>query len=173
MSDRWAWNGTVKECSSLTWFMTPVLAPGSDRASSISGGWKVIVWPPVRHNNWSLPWLLRGLSDTMSARPWEGKPMTSTEPVHTESETHQWTIDVGDHPTRTDSPEYVAAKNKMNEIATGATALIYGQPPFQDHHGSALWLKDAQGWFLVRNLAGIEWSAQFCADPEKVDLLRQ
>jgi len=99
--------------------------------------------------------------------------MTSTEPVHTESETHQWTIDVGDHPTRTDSPEYVAAKNKMNEIATGATALIYGQPPFQDHHGSALWLKDAQGWFLVRNLAGIEWSAQFCADPAKVDLLRQ
>ena len=26
---------------------------------------------------------------------------------------------------------------------------------------------------MVRNLAGIEWSAQFCADPAKVDLLRQ
>ena len=99
--------------------------------------------------------------------------MSSTEPVHTESETHGWTIDVGDHPTRTDSPEYVAAKKKMTEIATGATGLIYGQPPYQDHHGSALWLQDAQGWFLVRNLAGIEWSAQFCADPAKVDLLRQ
>ena len=99
--------------------------------------------------------------------------MSSTEPVHTESETHGWTIDVGDHPTRTDSPEYVAARNKMIEIATGATGLIYGQPPYQDHHGSALWLQDAQGWFLVRNLAGIEWSAQFCADPAKVDLLRQ
>lgn len=99
--------------------------------------------------------------------------MTSSEPVHTESETHTWTIDVGDHPTRTDSPEYVAAKKQMNEIAAGATGLIYGQPPYQDHHGSALWLQDAQGWFLVRNLAGIEWSAQFCADPAKVDLLRQ
>ncbi len=99
--------------------------------------------------------------------------MSSTEPVHTESETHGWTIDVGDHPTRSDSPEYVAARKKMTEIATGATGLIYGQPPYQDHHGGALWMKDAQGWFLVRNLAGIEWSAQFCADPAKVDLLRQ
>ncbi len=99
--------------------------------------------------------------------------MSSTEPVHTESETHGWSIDVGDHPTRTDSPEYVAARKKMIQIATGATGLIYGQPPYQDHHGSALWLQDAQGWFLVRNLAGIEWSAQFCADPAKVDLLRQ
>jgi hypothetical protein len=61
----------------------------------------------------------------------------------------------------------------MNQIAAGTTGLVYGSPPFQDHHGSALWLKDAQGWFLVRNLAGIEWSAQFCADPAKVDLLRQ
>ena len=101
--------------------------------------------------------------------------MTSTqpEPVHSESETHSWNINVPDHPNRADSPEYVAARTKMNEIAAGTTGLVYGSPPFQDHHGSALWLKDAQGWFLVRNLAGIEWSAQFCADPAKVDLLRQ
>ena len=99
--------------------------------------------------------------------------MTSNEPVHTETETHSWTIDVPDHPTRADSPEYVAAREKMNEIAGQATGLIYGPGPFQDHHGSALWLQDAQGWFMVRNLAGIEWSAQFCADPAKVDLLRQ
>jgi Family of unknown function (DUF6424) len=101
--------------------------------------------------------------------------MTSTEPdpVHSESEAHPWSINVPDHPQRADSPEYVAARTKMNQIATGATGLVYGQAPFQDHHGSALWLKDAQGWFLVRNLAGIEWSAQFCADPAKVDLLRQ
>jgi hypothetical protein len=58
-------------------------------------------------------------------------------------------------------------------MATGATGLVYGPAPFQDHHGGALWLKDAQGWFLVRNLVGIEWSAQFCAEPAKVDLLRQ
>ena len=99
--------------------------------------------------------------------------MTSTEPVHSESEEHQWTIQVPDHPVRADSPEYVAARKKMNEIAGEATGLIYGPAPFQDHHGGALWLKDDQGWFLVRNLAGIEWSAQFCADPAKADLLRQ
>jgi hypothetical protein len=99
--------------------------------------------------------------------------MTSNEPVHTESQTHGWTIDVPNHPTRQDSPEYVAARQKMTEIAGQATGLIYGPGPFQDHHGGALWLQDAQGWFMVRNLAGIEWSAQFCADPAKVDLLRQ
>jgi uncharacterized protein DUF6424 len=99
--------------------------------------------------------------------------MTSNEPVHSESETHPWSIQVPNHPTRSDSPEYVAARQKMNEIAAGATGLIYGSAPFQDHHGGALWLKDDQGWFLVRNLAGVEWSAQFCAEPGKIDLLRQ
>jgi Family of unknown function (DUF6424) len=99
--------------------------------------------------------------------------MTSSEPVHTESETHPWTVDIPDHPARQDSPEYVAARKKMNEMAGQATGLIYGPGPYQDHHGGALWLQDAQGWFMVRNLAGIEWSAQFCADPAKVDLLRQ
>ena len=92
---------------------------------------------------------------------------------HTETETHGWTIDVADHPSRTDSPEYVAARRQMNEIAGQAAGLIYGPGPFQDHHGGALWLKDAQGWFMVRNQAGIEWSAQWCADPAKVNLLRQ
>jgi Family of unknown function (DUF6424) len=99
--------------------------------------------------------------------------MTSPEPVHSESEDHKWDINVPNHPTRADSPEYVAARNKMNQIAAGATGLVYGPPPYQDHHGGALWMKDAQGWFLVRNLAGVEWSAQFCADPVKIDLLRQ
>ena len=99
--------------------------------------------------------------------------MSSTEPVHSESEKDPWSINVADHPTRADSPEYVAARQKMNQIAAGATGLIYGSPPYQDHHGGALWLKDGQGWFLVRNVAGIEWSAQWCADPAKVDLLRQ
>jgi Family of unknown function (DUF6424) len=99
--------------------------------------------------------------------------MSSTEPVHSESETHPWSIQVPNHPVRSDSPEYVAARKKMNEIATGATGLVYGSAPFQDHHGGALWLKDDQGWFLVRNLAGVEWSSQFCADPAKIDLLRQ
>jgi hypothetical protein len=99
--------------------------------------------------------------------------MSSNEPVHTESEAHPWSVNVPDHPVRQDSPEYVAARRKMNQMAAQATGLVYGPGPFQDHHGGALWLKDSQGWFMVRNLAGIEWSAQFCADPSKVDLLRQ
>jgi hypothetical protein len=99
--------------------------------------------------------------------------MTSPDAVHTEAEAHDWGINVPNHPTRADSPEYVAARSKMNEIAGQAAGMVYGQGPFQDHHGGALWLHDSQGWFLVRNQAGIEWSAQFCADPAKVDLLRQ
>lgn len=99
--------------------------------------------------------------------------MTSPESAHSESESHAWDINVANHPARADSPEYVAARAKMNEIAGHATGLIYGQGPFQDHHGGALWLQDGQGWFIVRNQAGIEWSAQFCAEPAKVDLLRQ
>jgi len=94
-------------------------------------------------------------------------------PVHSESESHPWSINVPNHPTRADSPEYVKARTQMNELAGQSTGLIYGTGPFQDHHGGALWLKDGQGWFMVRNQAGIEWSAQFCASPKKVDLLRQ
>src|SRR6266849_2908305 len=96
-----------------------------------------------------------------------------TSPVHPESESHPWDINVPNHPARQDSPEYVAARKQMNDVAGQAAGLIYGQGPYEDHHGGALWLQDAQGWFLVRNLCGIEWSAQFCADPVKVDLLRQ
>ncbi len=99
--------------------------------------------------------------------------MTTPEPAHSESETHPWRIDIPDHPARTDSSEYRAARAKMNEMAGESAGLIYGSGPYEDHHGSSLWLKDARGWFMVRNLAGIEWSAQFCADPAKVDLLRQ
>src|SRR5215467_6806569 len=99
--------------------------------------------------------------------------MANPESVHPEAESHAWAIDVPNHPARQDSPEYVAARSKMNQLAAQVTGLIYGQGPFQDHHGGALWLHDGQGWFMVRNQAGIEWSAQFCADPAKVDLLRQ
>ena len=98
---------------------------------------------------------------------------TEPDPDHAETETHTWSVNIPDHPARQDSPEYIAARKQMNDLAAQATGLIYGPAPFEDHHGSALWLQDSQGWFLVRNLAGIEWSAQFCADPAKVDLLRQ
>ena len=60
----------------------------------------------------------------------------------------------------------------MNEVADTIDDFLYGGPDFEDHHGGGLWLKDEDGWFIVRNIAGVEWSAQFCADPKKVDQLR-
>jgi uncharacterized protein DUF6424 len=97
--------------------------------------------------------------------------------THTESEDHPWTIAIPDHVGRTDSPEYVKSRAKMNEIASDIAGtpdgLFFGAGPWQDHHGGALLLKDGQGWFMVKNLVGMEWSSQFCADPAKVDKLRQ
>jgi hypothetical protein len=60
----------------------------------------------------------------------------------------------------------------MNKMAKNVKGFFYGASPYQDHHGGGLWLKDDEGWFVVRNVAGIEWSAQFCADPAKIDALR-
>lgn len=91
---------------------------------------------------------------------------------HTEHEDKPWTVEIPDHPRREDSPEYVASRKRMNQIARTVPGFFYGAPPYQDHHGGGLWLKDEDGWFLVRNLAGIEWSAQFCASPVQVDKLR-
>jgi hypothetical protein len=61
----------------------------------------------------------------------------------------------------------------MHSLVASLPHRIYGDEPVEDHHGGGLWLKDDDGWFLVRNQIGIEWSASFCADPAKVDLLRQ
>jgi Family of unknown function (DUF6424) len=92
--------------------------------------------------------------------------------THTEHEDHPWTIRIPDHPDRTSSSEYVRSRKKMNAFAEGISPFFYGDPDYEDHHGGGLWLKDEDGWFLIRNVAGIEWSAQFCADPAKVDQLR-
>jgi uncharacterized protein DUF6424 len=86
--------------------------------------------------------------------------MTTGE--HTEHEDHGWQIEIPDHPPRTDSPEYVASRAKMHELADSGTFYAAAGETTQDHHGAGLWLKDADGWFLVKNLAGIEWSAQWC-----------
>ncbi len=92
--------------------------------------------------------------------------------THTEHEDHPWDIDIPDHAARTDSPEYVASRAKMNALTATMPAPPYGSGSIQDHHGGGLWLKDADGWFLIKNLAGMEWSSQFCADPAKIDRLR-
>ena len=97
-----------------------------------------------------------------------GDPDTS----HTEREDHGWTRNIPDHPPRTDSADYVRSRTRMNAMAHGVSPFFYGPPDYEDHHGGGLWLKDDDGWFIVRNVAGIEWSAQFCADPAKVDQLR-
>jgi uncharacterized protein DUF6424 len=111
-----------------------------------------------------------------------GTPHRPSEPIleapvadaHTEHEDHPWTIEIAGHPRRADSPEYVKSRALMNKITREVPGFsYYGPPPWQDHHGGGLWVKDAGGWFLLRNLAGIEWSAQFAADPARVDLLRQ
>jgi hypothetical protein len=46
------------------------------------------------------------------------------------------------------------------------------KPAVQAHHGGSLWVFDGNGWFLLLNAAGVEWSAQWSADPAKVDALR-
>ena len=99
------------------------------------------------------------------------KPNVSSAPpgTHPEHEDYPWSIAVQDHPARADTPEYVASQKKMNEIATGVKEFYYGDSPIRTTTAVDLWLKDDQGWFLVKNTAGIEWSAQFCADPTKID----
>jgi hypothetical protein len=77
------------------------------------------------------------------------------------------------HPPRTASPYYVRARKALHQIVGTLSQPYYGPEPIEDHHGGGLWVFDDEGWFLVRNLFGIEWSGQFCADPAKVDRLRQ
>jgi hypothetical protein len=102
------------------------------------------------------------------------QPPGPTDPVQDqESETDRWAVNIAGHPVRTDSPEFDHSKELLTNMAISVSGLLYGQPPYDDHHGGGLWLKDADGWFMVRNIAGIEWSAQFCADPAKVDEIRR
>ena len=92
--------------------------------------------------------------------------------THTEHEIMPWTISIPDHPARFDSPEYKKSRATMNQTAGEIDDFYYGGAPYQDHHGGGLWMKDAAGWFMVKNVAGMEWSSQFCADPARVDMLR-
>ena len=77
------------------------------------------------------------------------------------------------HPPRKDSAYYIKSRKALHKICGTIPHLYYGREPVQDHHGGGLWVYDDDGWFFVRNLFGIEWSGQFCADPAKIDLLRQ
>jgi len=93
---------------------------------------------------------------------------------HTVGETDPWKINVADHADRKTSRDFAAAKRLADKILAtlGLDGQFYGTSVIQMHHGGSLWLFDNAGWFMVQNQAGIEWSAQFCADPKKVDHLR-
>lgn len=93
---------------------------------------------------------------------------------HIQREDIPWQISIPDHEPRTDSDAYKIARKVMNDVVKEVKDFFLGtQPPYQDHHGGGLWVKDDDGWLLIKNLAGMEWSQQFCADPAKVDKLRQ
>jgi Family of unknown function (DUF6424) len=92
--------------------------------------------------------------------------------THTQHEDMPWTTNVGDHPARADSPEYGRSRKLMIKLVQLCQPWGFGPPPYQDHHGGGVWLKDASGWFLTLGLLGGEWSSQFCADPVKVDRWR-
>jgi hypothetical protein len=82
-------------------------------------------------------------------------------------------IAVVDHPPRTDSPAYRRSRTLMHELVETTPNWVLAGDQYQDHHGGSVWVKDQEGWLCVQLPLGIEWSAQFCADPAKVDRLRQ
>lgn len=106
------------------------------------------------------------------------KSASSTAGTHTLHEDNPWTIDYAGHEPRKDSPLYVQSRKLLTEIAKstetgGGPAWFYGEGPWEDHHGGGLWVHDGKGWFFLKNFAGIEWASQFCADPAKLERLRQ
>ncbi|PBC80536.1 hypothetical protein SAMN05428945_4963 [Streptomyces sp. 2224.1] len=104
-----------------------------------------------------------------------------------ESENHPWKIRLVEHPKRFESSHFRAAKTTARKIlhAMDDADLPYGPRPvdpdqessnserWEMHHGGSLWVKGSRGWRMYRARVGIEWSMQFCADPGKVDRLRQ
>lgn len=98
--------------------------------------------------------------------------------MHSEKETHGWDIFIAGHAPRSDSAQYVKSRRVLKLLAAAANKGMYGIGPVEDHHGGACWLWEHDNpiigkSFFIRNLCGVEWSSQFCAAPEKIDLLRQ
>ena len=93
-------------------------------------------------------------------------------------ERHPWGAYYADHPPRKETALYARSRKLLRNIARrasrkGRPKWYYGNSPWEDHHGGGLWVHDDDGWFFIRNFAGIEWAAQFCAQPKKVDVLRR
>lgn len=77
-----------------------------------------------------------------------------------------WTENVNDHPARSDSPGYTRSRAAMIAIIKTIAVWPLGVPPYQDHHAGSIPLHDGAGWLFVLDLAGAEWSAQFCVADE-------
>lgn len=93
--------------------------------------------------------------------------------THTEHEDDAWTINVGDHPARADSPMYLRSRKSMIKAVQLSQPWFFGNAPYQDHHGGGCWVFDGTNTHMFLLVAGIEWSAQFCADPAKVEVIRK
>ena len=109
-------------------------------------------------------------------RPRAPTPDTSARilPLHQVAFGLRGTANVAGHAARRDSPAFVRTRGALLRILRElGNATFYGKGPVQAHHGGSLWVHDGATWRMFQNLAGIEWSSQFCADPARVDLLRQ
>ena len=69
--------------------------------------------------------------------------------MHTQEEDVPWEINIPDHPDRSDSAAFVAAKTLARKIMGTLQGGPYGPGPWQMHHGGSLWTFDGQGWFLA------------------------
>jgi hypothetical protein len=96
--------------------------------------------------------------------------MTGT---HTRQEHFPWMIAVVDHPDRSNSAAYVRSRTLMRKLVATTPDWVLAGKAYQDHHGGSVWVHDDAGWLCLQLPLGIEWSAQFCADPAKVDQLRR
>ena len=99
--------------------------------------------------------------------------MSDGDGVHNRHENFPWTIAVVDHPDRSESSAYRASRRLMNRLVDTLDDWTFAPNPYQDHHGGGIWVRDDEGWMCMLSPLGIEWSAQFCADPAKVDRARQ
>lgn len=95
--------------------------------------------------------------------------------THTQHEDNPWTINIVDHPGRAESHWFSASKRAVKKILAtlDKSTYPYGPEPWQMHHGGSIWVLTDAGWRMYLARAGIEWSMQFCADPAKIDRLRQ
>jgi regulator of extracellular matrix RemA (YlzA/DUF370 family) len=93
--------------------------------------------------------------------------------THPEHQDFPWTIAVVDHPPRNETAAFARSRRLMLKLVGTIPDWVLAGDAYEDHHGGAVWVKDAAGWLCLQLPLGIEWSAQFCADPAKVDRLRQ